>query len=124
MGAVLDRRRARHPRFLLRIPALVEPVAPAASLSAGFLKNLSRGGLLLQMRQQASCDSCVRVTLRLHHRAALTLTGTIKWNRPLHETTWEVGIQLSQKLPTGLVAAILAEETHPEAYEPPELSRI
>ncbi len=123
MGVVLDRRLARHPRFRLRIPAVVEPVEPAASLSAGFLKTLSQGGLVLQMRQQASGGSGIRVTLDLHSRPALTLTGTIRWSRPFRGATWEVGVQLGQKLPAGLVAAILAEETHSEASKPPGLSR-
>jgi hypothetical protein len=47
-----ERRRAGQRRFPLRVPTLAAPVAVPGSVSAGLTQNLSRGGMLLQWRQE------------------------------------------------------------------------
>ncbi len=123
MELAVERRRARHPRFLMRVPTLIESLPSTGTPSAGFLKDLSRGGLRLQLRRQASFGSRICVTLRLRHRGALSLRGTVRWERPYREASWEVGVQFGETLPADLVAAIVADETGSRLHSPGGMSR-
>ncbi len=103
----------------MRVPTLVESLLSTGTLSAGFLTDLSRGGLRLQVREPTHSGSRICVTLRLGHRDALSLGGTVRWERlSRREASWEAGIQFSQMLPVDLLAAIVAEETGSGLHSP------
>ncbi len=106
-----NRRRVGHPRFPLRVPALVEEVAAAGSPRPGLTRNLSRGGLGLLLRQEAQRGTSLRVTLRLRHRVPLPLTGTVRWVRPSQEAGWDLGMQFDEELAAHLVATIAQGES-------------
>ncbi len=115
----LERRRVGHIRFPVRVPALAEQTAPWEGTSPGLTKNLSRSGMLLLLRREMKPGTSVRVTLRLRHRVALTLTGTITWVRANRDSGWDLGIRFGEELSHELIATIADEEFPPWAAGSP-----
>lgn len=109
----LNRWPAKAPRFPLRVPAVTEPVETAGSPGLGEAQNLSRGGVLLRLKQAMVPGAPVRETLRLRCRQPLTLTRTIAWARPHPDFPgWALGIRFTEEPPGELIAEI-ADEEHP-----------
>ncbi|MBI3988140.1 MAG: PilZ domain-containing protein [candidate division NC10 bacterium] len=113
MVVPLNRRRASHIRFPVRVPTVTEPVGAAADPDLGDVQNLSRSGVLLRLEKAITPGAPVRVTLRLHRRPPLTLMGTVVWVQPHPDFPgWALGIQFGEELPGEMVAEI-ADEEHP-----------
>lgn len=109
-------RQTRHP---VRVPAESEPLGGGGKLHEGESEDLSQGGIGLRLPTALAPGSPVRVTLRLHRRPRLTLTGRVVWVRPRADLRgWAVGIQLDEDLPEEMVVEIADEE-----YPPWEVSR-
>lgn len=120
MGMPLNRRRTSHIRFPLRVPAVTESLQAAAGPDKGEAQNLSRSGVLLRLEKAVVPGAPVRVTLRLHRRPPLTLTGTVVWAQPHPDFPgWALGIQFGEELPGEMVAEIADEEHPPWAMPSP-----
>ncbi len=111
----LERRRAGHIRFPVRIPALAEQKgSPGGLPNPGETQNLSRSGVLLRVTQAATPGIPMRITLHLRRPVSLTLTGTAVWTRPHPDLPgWDLGIQFLEELSGDLVAEIADEEFPP-----------
>ena len=106
---------SRHTRLPLRVPAVSESLGAAGDPEMGETENLSQTGMLLRLPTDALVPGApIRVTLRLHRRSPLTLTGRVAWVRPHPDLRgWAVGIQLGEHLSEEMVIEIADEEYPP-----------
>lgn len=114
-----NRRRPIHTRFPIQVPAVTEPVETPGGPDLGEARNLSRSGICLRLEKAIPPGAQVRVTLRLHRRQPLTLTGTVVWVQPHPDLPgWALGIRFDEELPGEMVVEI-ADEEHPPWATPP-----
>ncbi len=110
----VERRRADDIRYPVRVRALAEQAAPGLAPNPGLARNLSRGGVLLQLNQAAILRAPVRVTLNLRRRTRISLMGTVVWARTTQDFLGcELGVQFNEELPAELVSEIADEEYPP-----------
>lgn len=104
-------RQTRHP---VRVPVESEPLGGGGKAQEGESEDLSQGGISLRLPSAVAPGSLVRVTLRLHRRPRLTVTGKVVWVRPHADLRgWAVGIRLDESLPEEMVVEIADEEYPP-----------
>ncbi len=109
----IERRRPRHPRFPVRVPAATAPVDAVWEARPAEARNLSSGGVMLQAADIVAAGTRVRVTLRLRKREPLTLVGKVTWSQQHPDIFgWAIGIEFEGEIPGEMVAEI-AEEEHP-----------
>ncbi len=110
-GEDLSRRRADDPRHPVHVPATIEAAVTAGLPQPVRIVNLSRGGLSLQLFGVLDPGAPVRVTLRLHGRAVLTVVGRVAWvDRAFLAGSGSAGVAFKDELNGDLVADLASEE--------------
>jgi PilZ domain-containing protein len=110
-GDDVCRRRVDDPRHPVHLSATVEPVVRAGLPQPGRTVNLSQGGLSLELDGVLDPGAPVRVTLRLHGRAALMVVGRVSWvDRAFTAGHGSAGVAFKEALAGDLVADLASEE--------------
>jgi c-di-GMP-binding flagellar brake protein YcgR len=113
----VERRRAGHIRFPVRVPAIVQTAEGEAGRLRGETENLSQGGVLLRLPERRPPGAPVAIVLALRRRAPLAVRGTVVFagsDPGLHGAA--VGVRFDGELDRDTVADIAGEEFPP--WEP------